>query len=300
VHAFWNREACGAHFIAAQFSEEETFRAYRNFRYFAEWHLLNLVPFSSTKGQRVLEIGTGMGADGLLFAQAGAAYTGLDLTETAIETTRRHFTCYGVPGDFRVGNAENLPFEDASFDFVYSHGVLHHTTHPERAFSEVHRVLKPGGRAVVMLYHQQSFNYYVRIMLYMRLKLLLKILSNQLRGRGENTDPERNAIRGNQHTGLWDRHYANFRETGWSYLAAKNFVHRASDGPDCPFAYVFTRSSAEKAFSHFAPVTTKVAHFPLRKYPSLRWIPTWIERTLASTLGWYLFVFAQKPPQPAK
>src|SRR5207245_4997879 len=60
-------------------------------------------------------------------------------------------------------DAENLDFNDNSFDLVYSHGVLHHTPDTARAVREIHRVLRPGGRAVVMLYHRNSYNYRVNI-----------------------------------------------------------------------------------------------------------------------------------------
>src|SRR3954465_6932053 len=126
VHEFWNVEACGAQFVADHAEERAKFEAYCKFRYASEWHLLELVPFAESRGKAVLEIGTGMGADATMFAKAGASYTGLDLTETAINTTRRNLEAQGLTGRFEVGNAEQLPFSDASFDMVYSHGVLHH------------------------------------------------------------------------------------------------------------------------------------------------------------------------------
>src|SRR6185503_17179971 len=102
------------------------------------------VPFASARGKSVLEIGCGNGADGTMFASNGADYTGVDLTEEAVEATRAHFEALGLNGRFQRENAEHLSFADNTFDVVYSHGVLHHTPHPETAFREVHRVLKPG------------------------------------------------------------------------------------------------------------------------------------------------------------
>jgi SAM-dependent methyltransferase len=58
--------------------------------------------------------------------------------------------------EFRPANAEELPFVNATFDVVYSFGVLHHTPRVDAAVAEVHRVLKPGGRALIMLYHRNS------------------------------------------------------------------------------------------------------------------------------------------------
>jgi ubiquinone/menaquinone biosynthesis C-methylase UbiE len=136
-----------------------------------------LVPFAETEGKTVLEIGTGNGADAAMFALNAAIYTGVDLTEAALEATRQHFAVLGLTGTFQRENAEALSFPKESFDWVYSHGVLHHTQNPQQAVNEVWRVLKPNGRAIIMPYHKHSFNYFVRINMYMRARVLLKVLA---------------------------------------------------------------------------------------------------------------------------
>ncbi len=202
----------------------------------------------------------------------------------------------GLTGSFQIENAEQLSFRDEQFDFVYSHGVLHHTPNPINAFNEVYRVLKPGGKAIIMLYHKHSFNYYVRIMLYMRLRVLMQIL--QRRGKHDSDRAQLRAalsgVRGNQNKSVWQLHYENFLRQGWSYLKPENFVHHCTDGPECPFAFVYAKSDIRKLFSRFAHLEMKVAHFPLRKYRFGRWIPLQLEKFLASKLGWYLFIFATK------
>src|SRR5205085_8502598 len=176
VAAFWNTEACGTQFVESFRDERDFFAQYRRFRYETEWHIPEFVPFAEMRGRKVLEIGCGNGADGVMFAAAGADYTGVDLTEAAVAATRRHFAVMNLPGQFRTADAERLDFPAESFDVVYSYGVLHHTPEPARAVREVHRVLKAGGRAYVMLYHRHSFNYYARILGYMRARVLLRIL----------------------------------------------------------------------------------------------------------------------------
>jgi ubiquinone/menaquinone biosynthesis C-methylase UbiE len=155
VHDFWNTEACGTHFVERASHDREFFEKFREYRYRTEWHIPLLVPFAEAKGRKVLEIGIGNGADAVMFASQGADYTGVDLTEAALDATRRHFAVMGLPGTFQQENAEQLSFPDESFDWVYSHGVLHHTPNTQQAIDQVYRVLKPGGRAIII--RQRSF-----------------------------------------------------------------------------------------------------------------------------------------------
>src|SRR6476469_9748807 len=106
-----------------------------------------------------------MGTDLLQFARGGAHCTGIDLTPRSIEITRHRFKLYGADGDFMLADGEHLPFASESFDVVYSNGVLHHTPDTAGAIREVHRVLRPGGTAKVMLYHRNSLNYWFEIIL---------------------------------------------------------------------------------------------------------------------------------------
>jgi ubiquinone/menaquinone biosynthesis C-methylase UbiE len=295
VNAFWNTEACGTHFVSEFEDEADFYEKFREHRYRTEWHIPELVPFVSSGGKEVLEIGTGNGADGAMFALNGARYTGVDLTQAALQATRRHFAVLGLTGAFQQENAERLTFPDASFDIVYSHGVLHHTPDTRKAINEVWRVLRPDGHAIVMLYHKRSFNYFVRIMAYMRLRVLLKILSRIGKWTHDRQQIERDKIvglRGNQDRQVWEIHYRNFLREGWKYLRAQNFVHHCTDGPECPVAFAFSKREAARLFSTFSNVRFRVAHLPLRKY----WagFPFSFEKFLAERVGWYLFIFATK------
>src|SRR5258708_17977201 len=121
--------------------------------------------FTEFAGARLLEVGCGMGTDLLQFARGGASVTGVDLTPLSIQISQQHFAVYGMRGDFAISDAEHLPFADESFDVVYSNGVLHHTPDTAGAVCEIHRVLKPGGLARVMLYYRHSANYWGQIIL---------------------------------------------------------------------------------------------------------------------------------------
>src|SRR5207302_1462077 len=69
----------------------------------------------------------------------------------------------GQVGQFALADCQDLPFAAESFDVAYSNGVLHHTPDTARAVRELHRVLRPGGQARVMLYHRGSFAYWSQV-----------------------------------------------------------------------------------------------------------------------------------------
>jgi ubiquinone/menaquinone biosynthesis C-methylase UbiE len=121
-------------------------------------YLPRLVDFSGYQGRRLLEVGCGIGTDLVRFAKGGARVTGVDLAETAIALARKNFELNGVtPEELRVANGEALPFPDASFDVVYGHGVIQYTANAEQLIRECHRVLKPGGTGIFMVYNRVSW-----------------------------------------------------------------------------------------------------------------------------------------------
>jgi ubiquinone/menaquinone biosynthesis C-methylase UbiE len=119
------------------------------------------VDFEGLAGNEVLEVGCGSGIAVQLFAEAGAKVTAVDLTDWAVETTRRRLEAFGLEGDVRQADAEQLPFWDRSFDLVFSWGVIHHTTDMDKALAELVRVCRPGGRVVLMVYHRRSLFFLV-------------------------------------------------------------------------------------------------------------------------------------------
>lgn len=122
------------------------------------------MPLQKLAGKSVLEIGPGGGGHSCLFAKYGADVTALDITPPRAASTNLKLKLVGVgSGRAYQGDAENLPFPDDCFDFVYSNGVLHHSQNTDRCIAEVHRVLKPGGKAVLMLYARHSAVFWCNI-----------------------------------------------------------------------------------------------------------------------------------------
>ena len=121
-------------------------------------YLPQLVDFSAYRGQRLLEVGCGIGTDLVRFARGGARVTGVDLAETAIDLARKNFALHTlVAEELRVANGEALPYADATFDVVYGHGVIQYTADPAQLIRECHRVLKPGGTGIFMVYNRVSW-----------------------------------------------------------------------------------------------------------------------------------------------
>ena len=276
IEEFWNANLCGKQFVDAKFPSPEFFERYRNFRYHKTHHLNKYIDWKSAKGKSVLEIGLGIGADATRWAKEAASYRGIDLTKEAVEATKIHFSHLGLSGKVEQGNAEAIHFSDSSFDIVYSHGVLHHTENIERTFSEIHRVLKPGGEFIVMLYSKGSFNYWFRIQFYFRHRLLFEILKNSV---------------GISSKGNWALHMKNFRKDGWTYLSWKNFPHHCTDGPDCYVANIYWLSEMREMLERagFKIEKHNKAHFPLgAKFPAF-------ERFLGSMMGFHQLIWLRKP-----
>jgi len=160
VRAFWEQEPCGTgQTIVGETATgtREYYETIEEHRYRVEPFIHSVVQFTRYHGMTLLEVGVGAGTDHLQWARAGAICHGVDLTEAAIETTRRRFELYGFRSELSHVDAENrLPYPDDTFDVVYSWGVIHHSEHPERIIAEIRRVLKPGGRFIGMMYGRRS------------------------------------------------------------------------------------------------------------------------------------------------
>lgn len=133
-----------------------------------EDEVLSLSPFlrnyfgsSSFEGQRVLDLGCGSGVFSCFLAKRGASVSSIDLTEAGVKMAQQNTRAQGLDASVVRMDAEKMAFTNEAFDFVFSWGVLHHTKHMNAALAEVHRVLKPDGRGLMMVYHKNSVVYYL-------------------------------------------------------------------------------------------------------------------------------------------
>ena len=286
VRAFWQAHPCGTKFSDDEMGTAEFFNRVEVHRYTKEWHIPAAADFGGAHGLSVLEIGCGLGTDGAQFAKAGAHYTGVDLTEAAIDLARRRFKISGLPGEFRVADAENLDFADNTFDRVYSHGVLHHTPDTARAVAEIHRVLKPGGRAIVMLYHRGSYNYRVGIRVLRRAGAGLLKSEAGLRIVHHLTGEPVESLR--EHAGLLAG-----KKNG--QVSPDEFLSQSTDGAGNPLARVYSRREARELFQKFRAVELRAYFLNKRFIPLIgKLLPRSLESALASRWGWHLWIYATK------
>lgn len=271
IGTFWSNHPCGEGLIdqsntfAADYAS--FFEEYDKFRYRTEGHILACLDAIPFRGRRTLEIGLGQGADSEQLIRRGAVWSGLDLTAESVKRVGLRLSLKKLSFEaIRQGSALAIPFSDASFDFVYSHGVLHHIPDILQAQSEIRRVLKPDGELIVMLYARRSLNYLLSIALLRRAGLLCLY---PLRPRPDS---------------IYGKHVENARRLGlWRYLRMENFIHRNTDGPTNPYSKVYDLARVRRDFPAFE-VTRSYQRFmhapplPVHRLP------------LDRVLGWHLWV----------
>ncbi|AFL80698.1 methylase involved in ubiquinone/menaquinone biosynthesis [Aequorivita sublithincola DSM 14238] len=275
VENFWNEHLCGKQFVNEEIYTPAFFNEYRAFRYKKEHHLLEIINEYDSSNKDTLEIGLGVGADTTQWAAKSKSHTGIDLTDEAVYSTTKHLELLGLKGTIVKGSAEELPFKNESFDLVYSQGVLHHTDNIENTFSGIHRILRPDGEFIIMLYTKDSFNYWFRIQMYFRARMLAEIFKNKI---GLKSNP------------TWAEHYQNFKKMGWKYLSWKEFPHHCTDGPSCTIANIYYKKEIIDLLAKHNLIVerTEKYHFPISsKHPKL-------ERSLAKYLGFYRFYWGKK------
>jgi ubiquinone/menaquinone biosynthesis C-methylase UbiE len=157
IAAYWDEHIHDLSITTHPVGTREFFQQLDEYRYEKLNYLSRLVDFSTYQGKSLLEVGCGAGIDLVRFARAGAIVTGIDLSTTAIELARKNIEQNGLNADLWVMNGESMQFPDNSFDVVYAHGVLQYTADVENMVAEIHRVVKPGGEVVVMVYNRNSW-----------------------------------------------------------------------------------------------------------------------------------------------
>jgi SAM-dependent methyltransferase len=276
IQSFWNTHPCGDHIVGGLHGEfaddyESFFAAYDAWRYRQEGHIPSCLDRIDWSGKKVLEIGLGQGAESEQLIRRGAKWSGLDLTRESVDRVNARLSVRKLEhDDLKQGSALDIPWPDNTFDFVFSHGVLHHIPDIRTAQAQIHRVLKPGGTLVAMLYARASLNYQVSIRVVRRAAVAA-------------TYPLRRAKLVRSRTML-RQHLDNAESSGLRrYLELDTFTHRNTDGPLNPYARVYSTRDVAREFPDFELVDSYQRYLhapplPVHGLPGERW------------LGWHLWV----------
>ncbi len=281
---FWQEHPCGENLTGHLADWQTHFDNYDRFRYGTERHILEELDRIGFSGKRVLEIGIGQAADSVQIAKRGAEWNGLDLTEAAVERARIRFQLCGIEyGAVKQGSAIEIPWSDKTFDIVYSHGVLHHIPDVTQAAKEIHRVLKDQGRLIVMLYHKNSLNYYLSILLIRRVLFSGVYALSRL------------GMKRLIKSKLVLRHIENAEKHGLlDYLKSGNFIHPNTDGPENPYSKVYILQEVKEDFRDFVIEGHSVHFLNLRHFPGLRFLPDRLLSRMEARWGWHLWIFMRK------
>jgi len=255
----WDNDPCGSHYAALEGKTRfEWFKEVEQFRHeeFGPW-MCETMEFSDHAGESVLEIGGGMGTDLVQFATAGAIVTDLDMSTEHLNLARENFELRNLEGTFIHGDAEDMPFDDNSFDLVYTNGVIHHTPNTKKVIDEIYRVLKPGGEVICMVYAESSIQYWRDLVLWRGLR------QGQLQ--------------------YWSMGEIMSRSVEISETGAR------------PLVKVYRPKQLKEMFGDFTGA--RVFHRQLMPHEPpklLRWLPV---SFLQKIMGWNLVIKARKPQQ---
>jgi ubiquinone/menaquinone biosynthesis C-methylase UbiE len=286
IAEFWEKHPCGEDYVGGS-EWKEFFQRYDDYKYRTEPHILEELKRIDFRGKRVLEVGLGHGAEAQRIIEAGAIYNGIDLTNESVQRVKMRCGLFGLPYEsIQVMNAEQMTFPDASFDIVFSHGVIHHSPRIHTIVNEIHRVLREGGTAVVMVYHKNSLNYHFSIKVIRRLGIFLLTLPGVSLFVAQVMGEPRERL---------EIHLKNLKSTGLEYLRMRTFIHKATDGPENVFSSVFSRAEGKELFSAFREVKTSCHLLNERHFPVVRSLLSGrTKRGLAERFGWHLWITGTK------
>lgn len=268
VHQFWEANPL--------FSLESPFSL--GSREFFSWHnqircedveafAMHLYEFDQHAHEKVLDVGCGIGWLCWHFARNKANIIGIDLTRQGVELTRQRLALDSLSGTVLQASAEQLPFQNDSFDFVTSAGVLHHTPNTCQSVQEIYRVLRPGGRAMISLYYK---NWFLSDHLWPLTRWLVRNLFGNVPGRQA------------------------FRQ-----VQTVNDLVRIYDGNTNPLGKAYNRQQVRDMFSNFTIERLEVHYFPARFLPFGRFIQPKLRRLLDNYFGLMIYGSLRKDARVA-
>tara|TARA_Y100000768_G_C23982453_1_gene686663 strand:- start:940 stop:1719 length:780 start_codon:yes stop_codon:yes gene_type:complete len=161
VKNYWNNQPCNVNHSNKKFLSKQYFNEVRKKRYFVEPHILKFADFKNYNGKNILEIGCGIGTDGIEFIKNGANYTGIDLSRSSLNIFHERLKVLNhnkKKYNLIESSAENLSnVPKINYDLIYSFGVIHHTPNMQKAFNEIYKIANKNTVIKIMLYAKNSY-----------------------------------------------------------------------------------------------------------------------------------------------
>ena len=161
VREYWDENVHNWKVAKFNAGDKRFFEEIERYRFEKLSYLTSVVDFNGYSGKKLLDVGCGLGNDLSRFVRGGAEGVGIDISAVAVNLARKNFKYRNLSASFIEMDAENMAFSDNSFDIVYCHTVIHFTPDPQFLINEVHRVLKPGGLAILMTVNRNSWLYFL-------------------------------------------------------------------------------------------------------------------------------------------
>ena len=161
IAAYWNDHIHDISMASHPVGTAAFFQELDQYRFDKLRYLTQQVNFNGYAGLNVLEVGCGVGTDLARFAQGGALVTGIDLASVAIDLAETNFQQQALPGSFYQMDGTDMRFDDDTFNLVYAHSVLQYAVDPASIIHEIHRVLRPGGSAILIVDNRNSWRKFV-------------------------------------------------------------------------------------------------------------------------------------------
>jgi ubiquinone/menaquinone biosynthesis C-methylase UbiE len=161
VKEYWDNQPCNINHSKKKFLTKDYFNEIKKKRYFIESHIPKFANFKKYKNKNVLEIGCGIGTDGVQFIKNGANYTGVDLSKNSLNIFRKRIKILGLSSlksNLILSNCENLKnVPKINYNLIYSFGVIHHTPDMKKAFKEIYKLSNKKTEIKIMLYAKNSY-----------------------------------------------------------------------------------------------------------------------------------------------
>ncbi|HEB87686.1 MAG TPA: class I SAM-dependent methyltransferase [Gammaproteobacteria bacterium] len=284
VRDFWDKSPCDSSVSMESREGRAYFEGIARDRYSHQGHINQIMDWLVWDGKKVLEIGTGVGTDARNIVRRGGLYQGINVDEGSVEITKKAMEVFCVDGEVSKCSATGLCFPDASFDIVYSFGVIHHIPDAKSAVSEIARVLKPGGELLIMVYNKDSINYKFEICVLRKLFVRLLHIPGLIKLFGAMGFPEEKLRR---HVEIFS---ANKK------MSDEEWLSRNTDGPDNPYSIVYDEREIEDLLSLFEVKNDEVFYFDARHWGVLgKLLPARLVEFLGTRYGWHRVVYAVKP-----